>query len=181
VGRWVDLGLVVYNRVYEREPGWIHLTALGLRRLQLPYAMLAPADSTLSHLYHINRVRLDLERRHPEYRWVSERMLRTAQPRRQEGVALPHTPDAQIWQPRPIALEVERSPKSPQELDAIFTELLITGTPSGEGGPPLIFSTVWYFVTLKTRLPVEQARDRLPLDYRARVKILSLATLSPFA
>ena len=35
VGRWVDLGLVSYERVYQREPGWIYLTALGLRRNEL--------------------------------------------------------------------------------------------------------------------------------------------------
>ena len=32
---WVDLGLVSYERVYQREPGWISLTALGFRRNEL--------------------------------------------------------------------------------------------------------------------------------------------------
>ncbi len=181
IGRWVDLGLVSYERVYQREPGWISLTALGLRRLQLPYAALAPAYSTLAHLYEINRVRLDLEDRHPEYRWVSERTLRTRQPRRQEGITPPHVPDAQVWQPKAIALEVERSPKSAKELDAILTELLIAGTPSPLGEPPLVYTTVWYFVAENARFPVEQARSRLPPSYQGRVKILSLATLEPFA
>jgi hypothetical protein len=181
IGRWVDLGLVVFERVYDREPGWVYVTALGLRKLQLSYTMLTPADSTLPHLYNINRVRLDLEDRHPEYRWVSERALRAAQSRREEGVTLPHIPDAQIWQPKSIALEVERSPKSPKELDSIYTELLITGASLVNGEPPVIYTTIWYFVTPKARTAVEQARNRLPSGYQSRVKILSLETLKPFA
>ena len=37
VDRWVTLGLVEYRRIYEGEPGWIHLTSSGLRTLHLPY------------------------------------------------------------------------------------------------------------------------------------------------
>jgi hypothetical protein len=179
IGRWVDLGLVVYERVYDGEPGWVHVTGPGLRRLRLSYAMLSPADSTLPHLYNINRVRLDLEDRHPDYRWVSERTLRAAHSRREEGITLPHIPDAQIWQPKAIALEVERSPKSPKELDSIFTELLITGAPPVNDESAVIYTTIWYFVTPKARASVEQARNRLPPAYQSRVKILSLETLKP--
>src|SRR6266699_1709328 len=96
VDRWVTLGLVEYRRIYEGEPGWIHLTSSGLRTLHLPYTMLTPAESTLPHLYHINRVRLDMERRHPDFRWISERTLRAGQPRREESSVLPHLPDAQV-------------------------------------------------------------------------------------
>ena len=178
VDRWVELGLVEYRRIYEGEPGWIHLTSSGLRTLHLPYTMLTPAESTLPHLYHINRVRLDMERRHPDFRWTSERTLRAAQPRREEGSVVPHLPDAQVRAPKLVAVEVERSPKSDKELDEILTELLITGSPSPDDGEPLLYTTVWYFVRPETRPSVEQARDRLPPDCQPRVKVLSLETLT---
>ena len=180
VDRWVTLGLVVYRRIYEGEPGWIHLTADGLRTLHLSYAMLTPAKSTLPHLYHINRVRLDMERRHPDFRWTSERTLRAAQKRREEGSVVPHLPDAQVRTPKLVAVEIERSPKSDKELDEILTELLIIGSPSPNGGDPLLYTTVWYFVRPETRTSVEKARDRLPPDCHSRVKVLSLETLTEF-
>jgi hypothetical protein len=180
VDRWVTLGLVEYRRIYEGEPGWIHLTSSGLRMLHLSYTLLAPAESTLPHLYRINRVRLDMERRHPDFRWISERTLRAAQPRRASGSVVPHLPDAQVRTPKLVAVEVERSPKSDQELDEVLTELLITGSPSPGGDEPLLYSTVWYFVRLETRSSIEKARDRLPSDCQARVKVLSLATLTEF-
>lgn len=131
------------------------------------------------HLHDINRVRLELERRHPNYRWVSERVLRATQPRREERSVVPHLPDALAWEPKPIAVEVERSPKSPKELDDLLTELLITGAATADGEPPLLYTTVWYFVTTKTRSSVELARDHLPADLQPRVKVLSLETSAP--
>jgi len=180
VDRWVTLGLVEYKRIYDGEPGWVWLTPHGLAILQLPYARLAPKESTFPHLYHINRVRLELERRHPEYRWVSERTLRAAQPRREEGVRVPHLPDAHVYTPKLVTVEVELSPKSPQELDEIFTELLIVGVPQAGGEAPLVSTTIWYFVWPKTRTSIEEARNRLAENYRPRVKILSIETLRPF-
>ncbi len=181
VDRWVALGLVQYRRIYEGEPGWIWVTPYRLGLLQLAYARHAPAESTLLHLHNINRVRLELEHRHPEYQWVSERTLRAAQPRREEGSGVPHLPDAQVWQPRLIAVEVERSPKSPKELDGILTELLITGGSTPADDCPALYSTVWYFVTAHTRRAVEEARSRLPVDLQPRVKVLSLETFDPFS
>jgi hypothetical protein len=181
VDRWVTLGLVEYRRIYDGEPGWVHVTPYGLRMLHLSFARHTPAESTLPHLHNINCVRLEVERRHPGYQWVSERMLRAAQPRREEGSLVPHLPDAQVLQPKAVALEVERSPKSPKELDGILIELLITGTPTADAEHPLIYTTVWYFVTEHTRRGVEEARDRLPAELQARVKVYSLETLAPLS
>jgi hypothetical protein len=180
VARWVELGLVIYERGTADEPGWVHLTPLGLRKLGLSYAPLTPAESSYPHLFHINRVRLDLERRHPTYQWISERTLRAALPRRAEGVTVPHLPDAQVRTPKLIAVEVERSPKSPKELDAILTELLIVGVPVVSGEAPFVYNTIWYFVWSKTQTAVAAARSRLPEAYRHRVKLYSLETLRPF-
>jgi hypothetical protein len=179
VARWVELGLVVYERGDADEPGWVHLTSLGLRKLGLSYAPLTPADSSYAHLYHINRVRLDLECRHPTYQWISERTLRAALPRRTEGVTVPHLPDAQVRTPKLVAVEVERSPKSPGELDAILTELLIVGVPAVGGEAPFVYNTIWYFVWSKTQTAVAAARSRLPEAYHHRVKLYSLETLRP--
>jgi hypothetical protein len=181
VDRWVTLGLVEYRRIYDGEPGWVWVTPYGLRMLHLPFARLTPAKSTLSHLHHINRVRLEVERRHPGFQWVSERMLRAVQPRRAEGSLVSHLPDAQVRAPKLIALEVERSPKAPSELDDILSELLVTGTPTGDAEHPLIYTTVWYFVTAHARRSVEEARDRLPAELQARVKVYSLETLAPLS
>ncbi len=181
IDRWVTLGLVEYRRIYDGEPGWVWVTPSCLKLLHLPFARHTPAESTLLHLHHINRVRLELERRHPGYQWVSERMLRATQPRREEGSLVPHLPDAQVHAPKAIALEVERSPKSPTELDDILTELLVTGTPTGDAEHPLTYTTVWYFVTDHTRRSVEEARDGLPAELQARVKVYSLETLAPLS
>ncbi len=180
VDRWVALGLVQYRRIYEGEPGWIWVTPYGLGLLQLAYARHTPAESTLPHLHHINRVRLDMERRHPDFRWISERTLRAGQPRREEGSVLPHLPDAQVRTPKRVAVEIERSPKSDKELDDILAEHLITGSPSPNGVDPLPYTTVWYFVRPETRTSVEKARDRLPPDCQPRIKVLSLETLTEF-
>ena len=106
-------------------------------------------------------------------------MLRAAQPRREEGSLVPHLPDARVRAPKLIALEVERSPKSSGELDDILTGLLASGTQAGDGEGPLVYTTVWYFVTEHTRRYVLEARDRLPTELQARVKVYSLETLAP--
>jgi hypothetical protein len=181
VDRWVTLGLVEYRRIYDGEPGWVWVTPYGLRMLQLPFARQTPAESTLPHLHHINRVRLEVERRHPGYQWISERMLRAALPRREEGSLVSHLPDAQVCSPKAIAIEVERSPKSPKELDNILTALLITGTSTADAEHLLTYTTVWYFVTVHTRRSLEEARDRLPVELQARVKVYALETFAPLS
>jgi hypothetical protein len=186
LGRWRRPGaeMVEHRRIYYAEPGWCWLTPLGLRLLKNPYARLTPAPSTLPHLYQINRIRLDIERRHPEYRWVSERSLRAQLPRREAGAALPHTPDAQVWVPnsretgeKAVAVEVELSVKSDQELDGIFTELLMARSEARGGF--FMYASVWYFVTPLTRRVIEKARDRLPPAARQRVAVISLDALCP--
>jgi hypothetical protein len=143
------------------------VTPYGIKLLHLPFARHTPAESTLPHLHHINRVRLEVERRHPDYQWVSERMLRTARPRREEGSLVLHLPDAQVRAPKLIALEVERSPKSCNELDDILTELLVTGTSATDAEHSLMYTTIWYFVTEHThRVVVARKESRIRLCLR---------------
>jgi hypothetical protein len=177
IERWTTLDLVEYQRIYDGEPGWIWVTPHGLNVLRLSYTRLHPRPSTLPHLYAINRVRLSVERRHPEYRWVSERTLRAALPRREAGEQVPHLPDAQVWNPKPIAVEVELSEKKSHELDEILTGLLITGTSTVAGESSIIYTTVWYFVTPQTHRSVEDARARLADEFQTRVQIIPLESL----
>jgi hypothetical protein len=141
-------------------------------------------ESTFEHLHAINCVRLDYEKRHPDYRWVSERTLRKLLGRREEGDDFAHIPDAQLWldERRAIAVEVELSSKSDNEYDQIFDELLVSGVLLPDQ-TTFIYRTVWYFVSSANDVHatawrmVEAARGRLAEDYRRRVQIIDLEKL----
>jgi hypothetical protein len=104
--------------------------------------------------------------------------------RREEGDDFAHIPDGQLWldDRRAVAVEVELSPKSEQEYDAIFDELLITGV-RVPNGPAFKYRTVWYFVSSandvysQARRMVEEARLRLADEYRRLVQVLELEIL----
>lgn len=171
VARWQqDPAYVDYKRVYVAMPGWIWLTPYGERALDLPYARHTIRESRFTHRYFVNLVRLDYERRHPEYRWIGERALLAQLPRRDPGEEVPHVPDGEIWLSfdRCIAVEVELSAKSDMEIDAILSELL------GR------YRAIWYFVSdtdpvrVQAWRVVERAQQRLSPVLRPRVKIIDL-------
>ncbi len=125
IRRWREVpAWVEYERIYVTQ-GWVWLTSYGERLLDLPYAKHTLRESRLAHRYYINAVRLDIERRHPEYQWRSERYLLSHLPRRERAMRLPHVPDGELWMSSDcgMAVEVELSPKSDQEVDAILLEL----------------------------------------------------------
>jgi len=174
--RWQEApALVEYERIYRDMPGWIWLTPHCERLLDVTYARHNVRESRLVHKYCINQVRLDLEDRHPEYVWVSERALLAQMPRRERSDTLPHIPDGEVWlsPDRAIAVEVELSAKADRELDALLLELL--------GGQIPRYRGVWYFVSDSDPVyerawrVVEQARDRLPDQLRSRMQIIPLA------
>lgn len=175
IQRWLlEPAWVVYERIYTNAPGWIWLTRSCERLLELPYARHNLRESRLSHRYYINHIRLDYERRHPEYWWMSERTLLSQLPRRNQGDELPHIPDAEVWlsPTRSVAVEVELSPKGDDEIDAILLELL-------EGERPR-YRTVWYFVSdadpvyAQAHRVVQNAFERLPAALQPRMKIIPL-------
>lgn len=190
IKRWErDPAWAEYKRYYVDTPGWISTTPYGVDVLAsqglLPrYGRHVLKESTFEHLHSINYVRLDLQRRHPEYRWVSERSIRKLLGRREEGDDFAHIPDGQIWldDKRAVAVEVELSPKSDQEYDAILDELLITGVMLPDS-TAFRYKTVWYFVgkandvQVQARRMVEEARGRLAEEYRRFVQVLELETL----
>lgn len=171
-----------YRRIYTDTPGWIWVTPHCMQQvLGLSYAKHTLRESTLEHLHWINCVRLDIERRHPEYRWVSERMLRASLPRRVEGESVGHVPDAAIWtQNHHIAVEVELSPKPVKDIGEIC-RLLLTGNDPADSA---VYTTIWYFVCaqggpvqMQARRAVESARQRLPEELRSKIQIIDLEPL----
>jgi len=164
-----------YRRIYTDEPGWITVAPSGLQMLSLPYTYHTLSEKTLEHMHAINCIRLDIERRHPDYRWTSERVLRTTLSPK-EGTPTKHLPDGQIWRAegQVIAVEVELNPKDEEEIDHHLHELLF-----GDEGTPA-YQTVWYFVSqaapanVQARRVVENARQRLPEEVRPRVQMMRL-------
>src|SRR5262249_22648133 len=138
IARWTqEPAYVEYKRVYVGMPGWIWLTPYAEQFLELPYGRHQVRESRFTHRYYVNLVRLDYEQRHPECSWVSERSLLQEFARREPGEAAPHVPDGEVWvsADKVIAIEVELSPKSEQEIDAILSELCER------------YQTIWYFVS----------------------------------
>jgi hypothetical protein len=171
IARWREApAWVEYERIHSYAPGWIWLTTLGERLLESPYTRHNIRESRLQHRYYINAVRLDIERRHPEYRWVSERSLLSQFSWRGWNEVPPHLPDGEIWiQPdRAVGVEVELSPKEDREVDNLLMELLAR------------YWAVWYFVSdhdpvvSQAWRVVVQARRRLAQSLQRRVQIIPL-------
>lgn len=185
ISRWErDPQWAEYKRIYAHVPGWVWVTPYFIDFLHgaglLPkYGRHVLRESTLEHSYWINCIRLDVERRHPEYRWISERSLRAQQGRREEGEKIGHIPDAQIWvaPDKAVAVEVELSPKSDSEIDDVFSELLI-----GDGAS-FVYGAIWYFVSDTTSTNgqahrvVESAKQRLQEPLRSKIQIIDLERL----
>lgn len=187
IGRWErEPAWVGYRRFHVGQPGWVWVTPVGIEILSsqgfLPkYGRHTLKESTFEHLHCINCVRLDYARRHPEWSWVSERSIRRLLGRSMEGDDLAHIPDGQLWlgERRAVAVEVELSPKDEREYDRIFHELLVAGVQLSDT-TSFVYKTVWYFVSSANDVHrqawrmVEEARVRLPEDYRRRVQIIDL-------
>lgn len=177
INRWERLPeWAEYRRIYTDAPGWITVAPYGLQMLSLPYTYHALRENTLERMHAINCIRLDIERRNPEYRWTSERVLRATLPPCKEDTPTKHLPDGQIWisEGQAVAVEVELSPKGDEEIDHNLHELLL-----GDEGTQ-VYQTVWYFISqvtpanVQARRVVENARQRLPEEFRPRVQIMSL-------
>lgn len=176
VRRWErEPAWVEYERIYRATPGWVWLTPYAERMLELPYRQhYVMREGRLMHRYYVSLVRLNYERRHPEYRWVSERTLLAHQPQRYPGKSMPHIPDGEVERGAAgtVAIEVELSAKTDSEIDAILMELL--------GGAEPHYRAVWYFVsnrdplTMQAWRVVRKAADRLPAHLQNRMQIIPL-------
>jgi len=80
-----------------------------------------PRPATIEHYYWVNQVRLSVEKApQATFQWVSERTLRARKENRSG-----HDVDAEIYSDTTrCAVEVELSPKSPEDTTAIMRTLL---------------------------------------------------------
>jgi hypothetical protein len=187
VARWKRAGLVEGQKLLAAEPLWVWPTSRGLRHVGVPYPAHVPIAVTLPHLHAIARVRLRVEARHPEARWLSERSLRTGSGASVRGLRQPHVPDA-VLVPRPgastqdasvpladpgtplpvplpgwVAIEVELTVKGPDRLTAILEELAAA------------YHTVWYFVAAEAVPSLRRARATLNSALRRRIRVYDLS------
>lgn len=125
VDRWRLLGWVEYRKIIfgADNPGWIWLTAKGLREFGYLYTYREPTISQLKHYYWVNYVRMHFELKHGEnIKWVSERYLRREYAEQLAGKSKKdvtaekvstHFPDAEILtKSGRAAVEVELTQKS---------------------------------------------------------------------
>jgi hypothetical protein len=106
VKRLREAGLVRTRSILVGEPMWVLPTRAGLRACGLTYRELLPKSTNLAHVAAVADVRLYIQGRAPETRWVSERQL--FQERRWKALV----PDGlAIYEGRRVAIEVELKSK----------------------------------------------------------------------
>lgn len=147
IQRWRDAGWVESRKLLAREPAWVWLSKEGLTAMSLKYPMYQPAVGRLDHIYHVNMVRLYIEkRRGDEVQWISERQINVE--RKDQGKR--HMVDGEVvYQNMVIAIEVEQTQKSKRRLASIVREL------------EQDYAAVWYFVTDKALEAVREAITRV--------------------
>lgn len=159
VARWKRLGLADYKKILASDPGWIWLTAKGIHELGLSFKFYTPSLARLEHLYAVNRIRIYLEKEHPDAVWYSEREYR-ADMVYEKGVSFPHIPDGILETEKgDVAIEVELTLKKPAELRAILQEL------AGS------YHEVWYFANKDICTALDAARKKLSPDLGKRISI----------
>lgn len=164
VERWRQAGVIESARLLVGQPGWVWLTRAGLAQLELDYRLWEPKAQGLAHLHAVNQARLWVEERQPAAEWQSERRLRSGRPLPAKQAQAEHQPDAEVrLGERRVAIEVERSAKTPARLPAILYGLARS------------YDGIWYFCSKATQAPMQRAIAQL--DPAARQKF-SLVPLS---
>lgn len=111
--------LVACERILVREPPWVLPTATGLRLSATGFRVWPPNVVMLGHIAAVNQVRLHIEERSPDGRWVSERQLA-----RKEGTKK-HLADGVVQlDGQSIAIEVELTAKSRRRTAKIIETLV---------------------------------------------------------
>jgi hypothetical protein len=169
VERWRKQGLIETWRMLNDYEPWVYLTHRGLKELDLPYSLWEPKLSSVPHYYEVNRVRLYVESR-GSGKWISERYLRKHHVYSLVIGGREHYPDGLVevvnrdGQQLHLAIEVERTPKKPQDLYENIVSLIRSKT----------FSQVYYFINEKTEKGVREVADNLPENERIRLKVVSM-------
>jgi hypothetical protein len=168
VERWKKLKFVVQKKYLFREPAYVWLTTPGLRFAGLPYSYWEPKIATVAHPHDVNRVRIYLEDnlRYQILTWRSERDIFWYEANRE------HIPDSEVdiierasGQRMVVAIEVERTQKSAERIDAILRSLAEH------------YSTIWYFTADGAWTGIERGIARLPEAYSRKFRMKSLDVL----
>lgn len=156
------------------------LTHYGLEQVGLPYRPWVPTAVGLPHADAVTAVRIGLEAL-PEGRWICERSLRQGLSRT-AGSTMPHLPDGELLGAfGRTAIEVELTAKTIER-----TRKILAGLASRRGGygsedqvarEGYRYAQVRYFATDEALSVVRQARERLPEDLAARVRVEPLSAL----
>lgn len=163
VTRWQRAEAVKRQQVLVGQPTCIWLTRAGLALLDVPYQLWTPKPEGLTHLLAINQVRLWVERKQPEAIWRSERQLRSERPITGQHTAQEHRPDAEVLVgAKTVAIEVERSAKTPQRLPAILYGLART------------YDGIWYFCPKPVLESMQRAVAQLDPTVRRKFSLVEL-------
>ena len=163
VTRWTRAGLACTRKVTVGEPGFVWLTARGLREVGLSFKSWEPAASTASHVYWTNQVRLHVEQRHPELTWRAERHMRAGKPMQTISEDASHLADGELHSSDAIVgIEVELTSKSAPRREAIMR--ILTDT----------YQTVWYFAPPNVLGCLERTADTLDASKRDRIRFYPL-------
>ncbi len=127
VAACIEQGLLERVALLRSEPSVLRATRQGLRFGGLELGVCVVSAGSLNHLLRCTSAALALEHRHGIDRVLAERELRWIE--QTEGRAIYsaklgerlHRPDlALLTEKRPLAVEVELSPKAPRRLEAII-------------------------------------------------------------
>ncbi|MCL4264787.1 MAG: hypothetical protein KJ069_16310 [Anaerolineae bacterium] len=132
LSRWRCAGWVEVQKIFSAEPQWIWLTRKGIACANVPYPYRSPGLSKFNHYWHVNTVRLYLEKNKREMiHWMSERAINERQKDHRRG----HMADGEAhYKNTCIGIEVELTQKSKKRLARILRTLKRE------------YDVVWYFV-----------------------------------
>lgn len=161
--RWTRAGLASTRKVTVGEPGFVWLTARGLREVGLSFKSWEPAASTAAHVYWTNQVRLHVEQRHPEFTWRAERDMRAGRPMQTISDDASHLADGELHSPDAVVgIEVELTSKSAPRRESIMRSLAES------------YATVWYFAPPDVLRLLERTASALNPNRRKRLRVYPL-------
>ncbi|MDH3674836.1 MAG: hypothetical protein OES12_05010 [Anaerolineae bacterium] len=176
IKRWQRKGIVLYERPFTDEPGYMCLTSHGLGYCLQEFSYLRPARGRYTHYYLVAAVRMALEEQHGNAISIrSERLLRKLYHVPKESgngkpVSEPHIADLEVIKRADdgiAALEIELSLKSSARLTLILNELAAR------------YTTTYYYCVPKTEAYVKKHIAKLPEATRAQFVVRDLTALVP--
>lgn len=168
IQRWRTEGLIKYQVLIHRQPGWVWLTGEGLRRVGLAYRDNQPGYSELKHVYVCSEVRLRLEAEYGAIlAWTGEREIRRRvnqlNPSARRTLHIPDGEarvDEESW-----AIETELTQKASQRIRTIVDKLSKQ------------YDRVLYVTHPSAEQAIKREIERRPPQIANRFQILPLYTV----